>query len=285
MKKVRIYRDYKKLKTSINPLWIIFAILTLYLSLVVNPVFLILGIFFGFLAYRLFCGKLIVKSGDVILFWGLPGSGKSCFLNKVALDNKRLGKRIAGNEEFHQSSSLSDFEFRKSYWGFFDPGPCMHAIEEASLEGWDNRDWSINFVPESLDEWKKIRHRDCAAVLTNQGFTELDCKIRDSLTSVVYYVEDKGSYSTATRMKKNVIWGDDGKPVEGYEMPSLLDRLFDPSAMLFVRHKAIGKFFNTRNPRPLIPLSDLDKYEPVIDKKGRTVAWQLKEEETSDNGQ
>ena len=285
MKKVKVINFAKKLKTNISPLWFILVLITIVLSFF-HWAFIIIGLLAFLLGIRLYCGKIYPRPGEIILFWGLPGSGKTNFLNKVAFENKKKGAVIAGNEEFHSSSDLSDFEFKKSYWGFFDPGEVIHFVDEASLNGWDNRDWSINFVPESLEEWKKIRHRNCAAVLSNQGFEELDCKIRDSLTSTVYYVENKGSYSTATRMSKCVYWDEMGKPLEGYEIPSFFDRLLDPTSVLYARHKKWGQFYRTRNPRPLPSLDMLSFYDELKDKKGRTVAWIFNpEKEVSDNGQ
>ena len=36
---------------------------------------------------RYFCGKLRLQASDLVLFWGLPGSGKTLFLTKCAKDN------------------------------------------------------------------------------------------------------------------------------------------------------------------------------------------------------
>ena len=39
-----------------------------------------------FVIIRIFTGKLHVKDGDVIFVFGLPGSGKTMFLSKIADD-------------------------------------------------------------------------------------------------------------------------------------------------------------------------------------------------------
>ena len=132
-----------------------------------------------FAIYRMFFGKLKLHEGQVVLFWGLPGSGKTMFLNKVAFDNQKDGWHVAGNEEFDDVSELSEYRFEKKHFGRFAPVPqSVLCIDEASLDGWDNREWTTNFDEWSLMFWKKIRHFHCCAVLGNQGFGELDCKIR-----------------------------------------------------------------------------------------------------------
>ena len=46
---------------------------------------------------RIFSGKLKLKDGDVIFVFGLPGSGKTMFLAKIAEDNKK--RNICVNKE------------------------------------------------------------------------------------------------------------------------------------------------------------------------------------------
>lgn len=224
-----------------------------YVALVADAVLL-------FCIWRLFFGKLKLREGQVILFWGLPGSGKTMFLNKTALDNRK-DWHVLGNREFADTSSLCEHVFDKEHFGRFQPEPnSIIVIDEASLAGWDNRDWTSNFDEFSLEFWKKIRHYHSCAVLGNQGFGELDCKIRDSLTSTVYYVENKGWYSRAVRMDKDVVFDENGLPCEGYSQPSFFTRIFDPSSVLYVRHKKYGQYYSTYNPRQLPSICDVDNF-------------------------
>lgn len=224
-----------------------------------------------FVCIRLFCGRLKVKSGDVILFWGIPGSGKTMAQNATAAYNKKkFNAVIVGNEEFAETSKIVDAVLPRNAFGFFKcPDNSIICTDEASLNGWDSRDWSKNFCPESLAYWKKIRHYKNAAILTNQGFSELDSKIRDGLTSCIYYCENKGRYSKCIRMDKSVSFSEvTGLPQEGYSLPSIWQRLIDPSCVLYFWHSRSGKLFNSYNPDPLPPLEDLPKYRYIKEKNG-----------------
>lgn len=274
--KLKIVQKPNRLKYNghlIGAFFIVCAIvvLTFFLRL---PLWvkLLFDVLLVFSVYRLFFGKLHLYDGQVVLFWGLPSSGKSMFLNKVAYDNRKQGWHIAGNDEFADASSLCEYRFEKKHFGRFAPlEKTSLMIDEASLEGWDNRDWTSNFDEFSLMFWKKIRHFHCCAVLGNQGFGELDCKIRDSLTSTVYFVENKGWYSRAVRMDKDVVFDENGLPQEGYKQPSFFDRLFDPSSVLYVRHKKWGRFYKTYNPPDLPSIADVDSYTYVPSKNPNRV--------------
>lgn len=242
------------------------------------PLWAILAALIVLTIKRLFHGKLKLSEGDVILFWGLQGSGKTLFLTKTIIDNPQLN--YYANEEYFTSTSLPIACMPRAAWGFFAPETVDNCfvIDEASLDGWDSRDWSKNFVPESLEAWKKIRHSYGCAIMSNQGFNELDCKIRDSLTTCIYYVENRGKYSRAIRMDKDVTFSEEtGLPVEGYRQPSLFDRLKDPSCVIYCNHKKIGEFYRTHNPRKLLPLKDYALYEPVKNSKGQTIRYKLKQ--------
>lgn len=253
-------------------LCILVTILLLFLAFRVN-IFLSLSVAVvgSFACWRLFCGKLKVKEGDVILFCGLPGSGKTSLQNYVADYNKRKYEAvIVGNEEFSATSKVCDMVLPRIAFGWFKAPPkSIICTDEASLNGWDNRDWAKNFSPKSLAYWKKIRHYHNAAILTNQGFDELDKKIRDGLVSHLYYVENHGRYLKAVRLDKTFITSEiSGLPQESYVRPSIWQRLLDPSCVLYCKYSKSGDLFNSWNPDPLPDLADIGDYHYVEPKKG-----------------
>lgn len=241
---------------------------------------IIIAVFLPFCMVRLFFGRLHPTDGEIILFWGLPRSGKSMFLQKVIRDNP--SRPIGVNDEYYgviKEHRDNVYLFQRQDWGRFRPlDNSIMIIDEASLNGYDNRDWAINFDDASLSAWKKIGHNPASIVLTNQGFDELDVKIRDALTSTVYWVVNKGWYSKAIRMDKTVHWDEYGRPLDGYEQPSLFERLFDPSSVLYVVHKHYGKYYNTHNPQQLPYITEKDKYTYIPDRNPKkTGVYQLKE--------
>ena len=244
-----------------------------------------LAVFLPFCMVRLFFGRLHPTDGEVILFWGLPRSGKSMFLQKIVKDNP--DRPIGGNDEFIESTNLDQdniYLFQRQDWGRFRPlDNSILIIDEASLNGYDNRDWAINFDEESLAAWKKIGHNPASIVLTNQGFDELDCKIRDSLTSTVYYVINKGWYSKAIRMDKDVVWDEYGRPVDGYSQPGLFERLFDPSSVLYVVHRHYGKYYRTHNPQDLPYITEKENYTYIPDRNPRKTGIYILKEKNTDS--
>lgn len=282
---MRLKKVSNKLKTNGHILGAVILgfLLLVVLSLFNLPPFLRFGlaVFIPFAVCRLFFGRLHPTDGEIILFWGLPRSGKSMFLQKIIRDNPK--RPIGCNDEYYsviKKHPNNVYLFQRQDWGRFRPlDNSILVIDEASLNGYDNRDWAINFDEESLSAWKKVGHNPASIVLTNQGFDELDCKIRDSLTSTVYWVENKGWYSKAVRMDKTVVWDENGKPTDGYTQPSLFERLFDPSSVLYVVHRFYGRFYNTHNPQLLPYITEKEKYTYIPDKNPkRTGKYILKDE-------
>lgn len=270
MKKVSVRKKIAK-KNHIYIL-LILALLSFGLGFI-SPILSLLFLLFCGLFVRLFFGHLYLDDGAVVLLWGLPRSGKTCFAAKIIYDNcfsKKSQRELLVNPELIHIKWPKKV-FPKEYWGYFEiPKGSLIVIDEASLNGWDSRDWSSNFNEKSLEAWKKIGHTMSAVLLTNQGFGELDCKIRDSLTSTVYYVENRGRYSRAVRMDKDVTFSEEtGLPIEGYRQPTIFERIKDPSAVLYCSHKKWGAFYDSYNIDPLPPIEDAHLYEKTFDKKGR----------------
>lgn len=224
-----------------------------------------LGVILFMLILHIFTAKLKLKAGDVVLFFGLPGSGKTMFLSKVGYDN--IGANILVNEHFASYDLAADVVDRDTF-GMYDytavsPGAAPEGgagettvtveydklslllWDEASLNGFDNRDWE-SFDKFSMEYLKRIRKYNSAIVFTNQGWDELDKKIRNGLCSRVYYCVNHGRYSVAYRLYKEINISELSSDIlEGWRYPSFIERLLDPSVVLYARHAAYGKHYDT----------------------------------------
>lgn len=202
----------------------------------------------AFVLHRLYFGKLKLDPADLVLFWGLPGSGKTMMLTKTAVDNRKKWY-IGVNPEF-EHLSIKDFEYdRESLARYRFDGAALF-FDEASLNGFDNRDFKSNFKePGMLEMFKKHRQIDSPIVMSNQGFEECDIKIRQSLANKTYYCENKGLFVRASLMIRCVTISEiDGQPQEGYRFPTLIERFIDPSVQLYAWKSYYGRYYKTCNP-------------------------------------
>lgn len=238
------------LKGSLKGFLIACSVITIVISLLVRSrLVFIFALFVGAftLLYHLIMGKLILKNGDVALFFGLPGSGKTMFLAKTAYDN--VGCHILTNDQFSTLDIASDVVERETF-GMYDykqDDEKLNIIlwDEASLNGFDNRDWK-SFDKYSMEFLKRIRKYNSAIVFSNQGWDELDKKIKEGLCNYVYYCQNKGSYSVAYRLFKEIAISDlSCEIMEGWRYPTFWERIANPSVVLYVRHKSMGKHYDT----------------------------------------
>lgn len=209
---------------------------------------LVVGGLLAVLAARLYGGKLRLEASDLVLFWGLPGSGKTLLLTKTAVDNRRYW-HIGVNEEYSHLS-IKDFVYGRddlADW-LFPRAACF--FDEASLNGFDNRDFKRNFSrPGMLETFKKHRQMDMPIVMSNQGFEECDIKIRQSLANKTYYCENFGLFCRASLMIRCVTISEiDGQPQEGYRFPTLMERLIDPSMQIYAIPWFYGRYYSTKSP-------------------------------------
>jgi hypothetical protein len=238
------------LKGSLKGFLIACCVITTVIALLVRSRWaFVVALFVGSftLLYHLIMGKLILKNGDVALFFGLPGSGKTMFLAKTAYDN--AGCHILTNDQFSTLDIASDVVERETF-GMYDykqDDDKLNVIlwDEASLNGFDNRDWK-SFDKYSMEFLKRIRKYNSAIVFSNQGWDELDKKIKEGLCNYVYYCQNKGSYSVAYRLFKEIAISDlTCEIMEGWRYPTFWERIADPSVVLYVRHKSMGKHYDT----------------------------------------
>lgn len=260
-KPVSLIRTREQYDRKIMIILIIICIISYFLFQSFLP-FILLAAFF--IIKRLFFSKLYFSPGDNIYIYGEQGSGKTLFITKLAEDNKQRYSIIVNSEL--DSLKAADAIIDRDEIGIYDSGQSAYFIDENSFAGFDNRSWSTNFTESSLDYLKKIRHYDSVLIVSSQAFGEVDKKLRDGVLKRVYHVKNCGWYSKAELLIKNddSISDVDGSPLVSYRYPGLLDRLFDPTSCIYIRHKKYGSLVNSYDRKRLQILPSLlfnEKYE------------------------
>lgn len=206
-----------------------------------------------FVIRRLFFGKLKLKDGDIVYFYGLPGSGKSLTMARVASDNR--DRFCVVNEEFHHYR-YADCVLPSDELGHYSfPRPSMHLLDESSNDGFDNRSWAQNFAdPRKLRYVKKIRHHGSCIMMTNQGRDEIDKKMKDGLISRFYICEPSWFWVKAVCIVPDTVDNDlTGQAEDIYRTPTLMERIFDPSMVIYTFYRRGSGLYETQNPDKLPP--------------------------------
>ena len=203
-------------------------------------------------------GKIKTYDGEVIFIFGAPRSGKTMLLSKIAHDNRK-NKWICVNQELEHLKE-KDAVIGRNDIGMYRFGTkeksAILMFDEVSLNGFDNRNFKTNFSgligEEVLKGFKKCGHRYTSIVLANQGWNEVDVKIREGLCHCAYWVKNKGSYSVAVKLTKSITIDNlTGTPRDEYLKPSIIERLIDPSCYVYLRHSKYGKLFDTEYDEPI----------------------------------
>lgn len=210
--------------------------------------FVFILIFFFF--WLLFRALSTPQLSTFTLFFGPPRCGKTMFLTKLAY-KYRSKKPVFCN---FQILLRNCYVFDKSYIGKYAfPERSICLFDEGSLNGFDNRNFKSNFNDQRMLEYFKLAgHYKNMFVFSNQGWNELDVKIR-TLTTSYYLVRRLPIFSIAFRVTASVgVDKDTHQIVDAYKMPNLLRILFDPSAVYLVLRSKYGKFYNSWQ-RPDLP--------------------------------
>lgn len=194
----------------------------------------------------------------VSLIFGAPRSGKTTFLVKYIKSARRYSyvySNIPGLKSgFSNSLSKGDIG---SFC--FEEGGVL-VFDEGSLNGFDNRDYKNNFGYQQLDYFKLIGHYKNRIVFGNQGFDELDKKIR-TLTTCFYVVRRIGPFSMAVKIYKYVgIDKNTRQIIDAYRYPNLFDIIFNLNrSVLLVFRPFYYRYFDSYD-RPL----ELSPYENSV---------------------
>lgn len=208
----------------------------------------------------------------ISLYFGLPGSGKTTVLTKLALeassDVRRKYKHI-----YHNVKSLTvpgTTYIDNECIGKYDLSDGLLLIDEAALFA-GNRDYK-NFGKQRLEFFVMHRHQFLDIAVFLQRWDGLDLQIR-AITDRVYYVyktflSDLFGYSRYYQIPYGIIIPDAkkdrgssklGEIVQGYCKPSLFYRLF---CTTHVKRKKYYPYFNSFERLTLYkPLPE--EYKPI----------------------
>ena len=193
------------------------------------------------------------------LYFGSPGCGKTTFLVADAINYNKMGYNVFSNISL-KFPKFNNCFFDKTYIGnCLFPEKSILLFDEGSLNGFDNRDHRDNFKDkDSLVYLKTIRHYKNAIIFYNQGFDELDKKIR-ILCNRVWIVKKIGPFSMAILIKKKVEIDKETHDIkDGYYKPSVFSLIFCPSVVRIIFRPMFYKYFDSYSKMDigLVPYSE-----------------------------
>lgn len=142
--------------------------------------------------------------------FGLPRSGKTTFLCKIAKKAMKRGEKVFTNFPCKGAYKL-DF----STLGKYEYSDCLLLIDEISLIC-DSRDWK-NFNSDLRYFFTNHGHYNVNIYYCSQWFTDTDIKIR-RMTEQLYYIERKGfGLSMRFDVLRDVVTTDSGEISDTYK--------------------------------------------------------------------
>ena len=205
------------------------------------------------------------KTVDVFnLYFGSPGCGKTSFL---VADAKKFNKK--GYKVFSNICIPETYKFDKSYIGKYAfPEGSILLFDEGSLNGFDNRDYKSNFRenPDCLGYLKLLRHYSNKIIFYNQGYDELDKKIR-TLTIKNWIVKRIGPFSVATLVRKrSIVDKETHTIVDGFFMPNIFSLIFSRRCTRIIYRPNFYADFDSYD-KPLLNLEPvpLDYWDYTLD--------------------
>lgn len=216
----------------------IFFVTLLFLFIIFCAVWVLIRLFY------------IPEPQPFVLYFGPPRCGKTTFLTRLAV--KKLGScDVFSNYEITHPGIYS-YE-KKDLGRYAFPDYSLLLFDEGSLNGFDNRDYKTNFNdPALLEYFKLIGHHRNTMVFSNQGFDELDKKIR-TLTTEFWLVKKFWRFSYAIRLVKFTdVDKISSQVIDGYVMPSGRQLLFSPKYFQIIYRPPWCALFNSYS-RPELP--------------------------------
>lgn len=162
----------------------------------------------------------------ITCFFGLPRSGKSTMLAKIAVNELRRiqkgkspYKRVLSN---YYIAGCEKFTFEQI--GKVDMSDSLILIDEITLDA-DSRDFK-NFSYELKQFFILHGHYGIDIVYATQQYDGVDRKIRE-LTHNLYYMKKAGQLTYATAIYRHITITEESEIKMGYIFPTLLKIIFD----------------------------------------------------------
>lgn len=177
------------------------------------------------------------------LYFGSPGCGKTTFLTRMAIKFRKKYNLFTNFDV--NSDDIYSFE-KKDIGERSFPEYSLCLFDEGSLNGFDNRDFKTNFKDNNaLEYFKLLRHYKNSMVFGNQGFDELDKKIR-TLTNEFWIVKKFWRFSYAIRVFKYTdVDTLTHQIIDGYKFPSGLKILLFPKYCQIIYRPRWYKYFDS----------------------------------------
>lgn len=190
--------------------------------------------------------------------FGLPGSGKSTLMAKMARDAMKKGRKVYCNF-FLAGAYHIDFKDL----GVYNFEDCLILIDEAMNEA-DSRGFK-SFTPELKYFFSNHRHYHCDVVYFTQAYDDVDKRIRNN-TARLLYCKKLLWWSTTTEIYRTITINDfSSEIVSGYKMGGLL------STRIYFRPRYY-KYFDSFERKQLTPLQETHLVQYVLPertKKGK----------------
>lgn len=177
-------------------------------------------------------------------YFGLPGSGKTTFLTKIA--QKELKRINKGKSPYERV--LTNFyckgcqKVTYEELGHFEFNNCLILLDEITLDA-DSRNFK------QFDSFHKSffllhRHYGTDVIYFTQQYDGVDKKIRD-ITSNLYFVRKRGLFSVATRIYRSLDINEYTKEIiQGYRFSNWLEKFGRGVIQICFRPKYY-KFFDS----------------------------------------
>ena len=223
--------------------------------------FIAILLFVGWLLVLIWVGVRLIyipKPSTFSLYFGSPGCGKTTFLTRLALKRSKRFYTFVNFPVKNMPNSI--YKFDKSVFDSQQfPEGSLILFDEGSLNGYDNRNFKKNFSDGSLEYFKLLRHYRNQIVFSNQGWDELDRKIR-ILTNDLWYVRKIGPFSIARRVRQFTTVDEATQQIiDGYEFIGGIRFILDPRYCQIIYRPLYYKYFDSYD-RPTRPEIDMVKW-------------------------